>query len=149
MFARCHHPGGAGSDRCHQLRDHRNRQFFGHAGAGAAKPALEVAREAVRLAPDRDRLHEIEALLLSVRALRALGERDIVDELEDLLVRAAELIDLTGAIYFQAELHFEAAEIADLRGDRAVAKREFGRSRRAFAERGALIQAKLAGARAG
>ena len=117
-----------------------------HLGGGDATQALDVAREAVRLAPDRDTLHEIEGLLLTARALRELRGKEVVGELEDLLVRVVELIDETGAIYFQPDLHLEAAEIAALRGDREIAVREFGRASAAYAERGALIQADLAAA---
>ena len=56
------------------------------------------------------------------------------------------LIEETGAIYFQPDLHLEAAQIAALRGDREIAVREFGRASAAYAERGALIQADLAAA---
>jgi adenylate cyclase len=111
-----------------------------HLGADDPGQAVEVAGEAVKLAPDRDALHEIEGLLLIARAQRALRGQDAVDEVEDLLVRAAELIEVTGALFFQADLHLEAAEIAGLRGDREIAAREFERASRAFAERGASIQ---------
>ena len=88
----------------------------------------------------------IEGLLLTARALRALQGRDAADEVEDLLVQAAEKIDETGAQYFRAELHLEAAEIARLRGDEGVAEREFARASEAYAERGASAPADRAAA---
>ncbi|MCH7599782.1 MAG: AAA family ATPase [Myxococcales bacterium] len=55
-----------------------------HLGGDSADRALDVAQEAVRLAPARDTLHEIEGLLLTARALRVLRGKGVVGEIEDL-----------------------------------------------------------------
>jgi hypothetical protein len=112
-----------------------------HLGALEFEPALEHGREATRLASERDSLLEIEGLLLTARALRALQGPGAVGEVEDLLVRVAERIDESGAKYYRAELHLEAAETARLQGDAEVAEREFARASKAFAERGASVLA--------
>ncbi len=109
-------------------------------GLGQVQAAVEAAREAAALAPDRDSLHEIEALLLLACALRHASGGLAVEEIEEVLATASERIDETGATWFAAELHREAAELALLRGDREVAQREFARARDAFTARGSRVQ---------
>lgn len=111
-------------------------------GAGNAAAALATAREATSIAHERDALHEVEGLLLTSSALRATGGPESADEIESVLAAASEGIDETGARAFQAELHLEAAELADMRGDREVARREYERAAVAFTERGATYLAR-------
>jgi class 3 adenylate cyclase/tetratricopeptide (TPR) repeat protein len=110
-----------------------------HLAAGNDEKGLRVAREAIRLAPDREGLHEIEGQILVARGLRKLYGKAAVGEIEDALVRASELIDETGAQNFRGDLHREAAQVAILRGETDVARRELERARLAFEERGARV----------
>ncbi len=94
-----------------------------------AAKANDVARRAGHLLP------EIETSLALARVRMRTAGRAAEEEVADLLARAAELVEQTGATVFEPHVHLARAELAELLGDDA--RRELREAHRLFTEMGA------------
>ncbi len=98
-------------------------------GAALAAESHELARRAGY------KINELEASLALARARMRMAGRSAEDEVADLLARAAELVDETGARGSEPRLRLMRAELAELRGDDA--QRERREAHRLYTEMGA------------
>ena len=122
---------------------------LGEVEAMAGEHERGVTRVRAGLAMARSR-RALFVELIAVRALvRALLEAHGVAaraEVEQLLVRAAELVDMTGAASWAPLVDVEHARLARLAGDEDAARHAFARARSGFAAIGADALAREAAA---
>ncbi len=94
-----------------------------------AAKANDFARRAGHLLP------EIETSLALARVRMRTAGRAAEEEVADLLARAAELVEQTGATVFEPHVHLARAELSELLGDDA--RRELREAHRLFTDMGA------------
>jgi hypothetical protein len=102
---------------------------YAHLGVHEMDAAVQAAAESVAIASRRQTLGwELMGRIALARALRMRsGARPTAIEAE--LLRALELVDLTGAHGFEPRIRFELALLSDARGDRVRAEDEMRRAR--------------------
>jgi tetratricopeptide (TPR) repeat protein len=109
-----------------------------YVGVGDAERGIKAAREAVQVARERHTpLFECRALLTCVRALLAGGTKHL-DEAEETLRAALDIVARTGATGYEPFLRVEAARLARLRGDATSGASELAEASRQFRQMGAL-----------
>ena len=144
----------------HVLEIIRTRRSFLHWEAGAVAQlaeiqavrgehalALEGARRGVALARRRRTLFiELIASRALVRVLLTIQGGAGRDEILQVLARADELVELTGAVSWTPLLHVERALLARLLDDDTTCRREFEHARAGFLAIGATVRAREAAA---
>jgi class 3 adenylate cyclase/tetratricopeptide (TPR) repeat protein len=110
-------------------------------GRGDLDRAEHEAQVAVTVAFARhSRCEEIQANLALAHVQLQHADAQSLAHIEQALLRAQELIDETGARYYQPEAHESRAHLAQLRSDTETARRELDAARRLYAEMGAAAQ---------
>jgi len=114
---------------------------------GDHERGLAHVHEGLRLATERRALFvELIARLELARALLVARGVAARDEIESLLARSAELVEVTGAASWSPLVDVEHAQLARLAGDEATALRALARAQRGFAAIGATLLAREAAA---
>ena len=112
-------------------------------GRGDFDVARQTAEEALAIARQRgSRLFELDAQLALARALLSAAGRQEHERIESALAQAAAVVEQTGARVRQPFIHLGRAELARLRGEETVRRRELAAALRLFTEVGATGHAR-------
>jgi tetratricopeptide (TPR) repeat protein len=127
-----------------------NRMFEGTVRAELAKALLgrgeldrgeQEAQTAVTVARSQhSRCAEVQANLALTYIQLRRADAAALTRAEQALARAQELIDETGALIYQPEVHECRAHLARLRGDTPAARRELEAARRLYIDMGGTSQ---------
>ena len=131
-------------------RSGANREFEGWvraemAIAVLARSELDRAEREAQTAVDvsraqNSRCDEVHANLALAHTQLRRADASSLERTEAALIRTQALIEETGARAYQPELHECRAQLAQRRGDRLAAQREFERAHRLYAEMDATSQ---------
>ena len=127
-----------------------NRMFEGWVRAELSRALLgrgdlDLAEKEAQLAVTVSQVHhsrcdEVRGWLALANVLLRRADEPALARVDEALTSAQALIDETGAMAFQAEVHECRGRLAQLRGDASSAKRAFAEALKSYIEMGAPLQ---------